>query len=162
MKIAVFPGSFDPVTIGHIDIISRSFPLFDKIIVGVGVNSRKQTLFTPEQRIKWIKSIFMNEEKVEVQQYSGLTIDFCKSVNARFLLRGLRSAADFDYERVIAQLNHSMNKDVETIFLASKPEYSHISSTIVREILINNGDARQFLPPTIAEAVKSQLKDQHT
>jgi pantetheine-phosphate adenylyltransferase len=148
-KIAVFPGSFDPITIGHVDIVMRALPLFDKIVVAIGNNSTKKYSFSFEQRMNWIKAVFKNEEKVEVSEFQGLTVSFAKKIGAKYLIRGIRTAADFDYEKTIAQLNKSMSPDLETICIISAPELSHISSTIVREIVINGGDARLFLPKEV-------------
>lgn len=147
-RIAVCPGSFDPITIGHVDIIKRAIPLFDQIIVALGYNQQKKYLFEESKRIQFINDIFKKEDKVSCDVYKGLTVNFCKSVNAQFLIRGLRSSADFEYEKGIALLNQSIS-EIETIFLISRPEYSHISSSIVREIIINGGDARQFLPEEV-------------
>ncbi len=149
MKIAVFPGSFDPITIGHVDLVRRAAPLFDKIIVAVGVNSQKQTLFPLEQRLAWLRTVFAHDDKVEVDHFDGLTAHYCERVGARYLLRGLRNASDFDYEKTISQLNHIIGQGLETIFLISRPAYSHISSTIVREIIRGGGDASPFLPEEI-------------
>lgn len=143
---AVFPGSFDPLTIGHVDLVNRALPLFDEIIIAIGTNSQKQTLFTLEERQRWIENVFRGEPKVKVDVFEGLTVHFCKKVGARYLIRGLRNASDFDYEKTISQLNHIVGEDIETIFLISKPEFSHISSTIVREIIKGGGNARPFLP----------------
>lgn len=149
MKIAVFPGSFDPITVGHIDLIKRAAPLFDKIVVAVGINTQKKFLFSLEQRIDWLESVFKNNNNVEVGSFTGLTVHFCKKINARYLIRGLRNSSDFDYEKTISQLNNIIGDDIETVFLISRPEFSHISSTIVREIIIGKGDASTFLPPEI-------------
>lgn len=146
MKIALFPGSFDPITIAHVDIVKRSLPLFDKIVVGIGLNSSKQNFLSAEKREEIVKSIFVNDANVDIQTYQGLTIDFAKKIGATYMVRGIRSASDFEYERAIAQINKSMMPDVETIILLSRPEYSAISSTIVRDILRNNGDVSQFVP----------------
>jgi pantetheine-phosphate adenylyltransferase len=146
MKIAVFPGSFDPITLGHMEIVKRALPLFDKIIISIGINNSKSSLFSLDQRKAWIDSVFEKEDKVVTDTFSGLTVDYCKSVDARYLLRGLRNAADFDYEKTISQLNHVLGEDIETIFLISRPKYSHISSTIVKEIIRVKGDASAFLP----------------
>jgi len=143
---AVFPGSFDPITTGHVDLVKRALPLFDEIIVAIGVNSQKQTLFSVEERKQWIERVFENEPKVTVDIFEGLTVHFCKKVSAHYLLRGLRNASDFDYEKTISQLNHIVGENVETLFLISKPEFSHISSTIVREIIKGGGNAKPFLP----------------
>jgi len=143
---AVFPGSFDPITTGHVDLVKRALPLFDEIIVAIGINSQKQTLFSVEDRKKWIEKVFEHEPKIKVDVFEGLTVHFCKKVDAHYLIRGLRNASDFDYEKTISQLNHIVGEDVETLFLISKPEFSHISSTIVREIIKGKGNARPFLP----------------
>jgi len=146
MKIALFPGSFDPITIAHVDIVMRSLPLFDKIVVGIGLNSSKQNFLSAEKREEIVKSVFLANPNIEVQTYQGLTIDFAKKIGANYMVRGIRSAADFEYERAIAQINKSMMPEAETILLLSRPEYSAISSTIVRDILRNNGDVSQFIP----------------
>jgi pantetheine-phosphate adenylyltransferase len=148
-KKAVFPGSFDPITTGHVDLVKRALLLFDEIIVAIGVNSQKQTLFELDKRKKWIEDVFKDEPRVKVDVFEGLTVHFCKKVGARFLVRGLRNASDFDYEKTISQLNHIVGENVETVFLISKPEFSHISSTIVREIIKGKGDARPFLPDAV-------------
>ncbi len=146
---AVFPGSFDPITTGHVDIVRRALPIFDQVIIAIGVNSQKQALFSLEQRMKWIEDVFEDEPKVVVDTFEGLTVNFCKKVDAHYLVRGIRSAADFDYEKTISQLNHIIGDELETVFLVSSPEYSFISSTIVREIIKGKGDASPFLPPGI-------------
>ncbi len=148
-KIAVFPGSFDPITIGHYDLIKRALPLFDEIVVAVGINSQKKTLFTLEQRMSWLEEVFSDEDNVSVDFFEKLTVDFCQKIGAQYLIRGLRNASDFDYEKTISQLNNILGHGLETIFLISKPEYSHISSTIVREIIKGGGDASPFLPKEI-------------
>jgi pantetheine-phosphate adenylyltransferase len=152
-KIAVFPGSFDPITIGHTNIVERALPLFDAIVIGVGSNSQKKYMFELDKRKKWLEKIFASEKKISVQAYSGLTIDFCKKNNAKFILRGLRSSADFEYERFIAQANQAMS-GIETVFLLSKPEYSAISSTVIRDVIRNGGDASKFLPGVISGDLK--------
>lgn len=149
MKIAVFPGSFDPITSGHVDLVRRALPLFDKIIVAIGVNSQKKYLFELEQRMQWLEDVFAENEEVEIGQFTGLTAHYCQSIGARYLLRGLRNASDFDYEKTISQLNSIVGDDLETIFLISRPEFSHISSTIVREIIKGRGDASHFLPEEV-------------
>jgi len=148
-RIALFPGSFDPITIGHVDIVKRAIPLFDKIVVAVGHNSQKKYLFDLEKRIEHINQIFKDTDKVEVANYQELTVTFCKKIGAKYILRGLRSAADFEYERQISQLNQSMDSELETVFLISQPKYSHISSTIVREIIKFGGDLGEFLPKEV-------------
>ncbi len=153
MKIAVFPGSFDPITVGHVSLVKRALPLFDKIVVAVGVNSQKQTLFSLEKRLTWLKAVFHHEPKIEIAQFEGLTAHFCNKIGAKYLLRGLRNASDFDYEKTISQLNHIVGHDLETVFLISLPEFSHISSTIVRELIKGNGDVKQFVPNEVTVRV---------
>lgn len=153
-NIAVFPGSFDPITTGHVDLVKRAIPLFDKIIVAIGVNSQKKSLFSLDQRLEWLEIVFAKEESVSVANFEGLTVNFCEKQNANFLLRGLRYASDFDYEKTISQLNRTIGNNIETVFLISLPQYSHISSTIVREIIKGNGDASHFVPKEIVEFIK--------
>lgn len=148
-RIAIFPGSFDPITKGHENILRRALPLFDEIIIAIGKNSSKQNYFSLEQREKWIKQVFANEPKVRIESYTGLTIDFCKKVNAKFILRGLRTSADFEFEKSIAQNNNIMAPEIETIFILPIPELSAINSTIVRDIIRNGGDASPFVPKGI-------------
>ncbi|MBI1224150.1 MAG: pantetheine-phosphate adenylyltransferase [Bacteroidetes bacterium] len=156
MKIAVFPGSFDPITTGHVSLVKRALPLFDKIIVAIGINSQKQTLFDLSTRLEWLKAVFQHEPKVEIAQFEGLTAHYCNKIGAKFLLRGLRNASDFDYEKTISQLNHIVGKDLETVFLISLPEFSHISSTIVRELIKGNGNVSRFIPAEISIDNKSK------
>ena len=153
-KTAVFPGSFDPITLGHESIIRRALPLFDKIIVAIGENSTKQGYFDTAKRQAWIKKVFADEKKVEVLTYKGLTIDLCKKAKANFILRGLRTSADFEFERVIAQMNRSMAPDIETIFILSNPELSAITSTVIRDIIRNGGDASAFVPTSLRKEFK--------
>lgn len=153
MKIAVFPGSFDPITKGHVDLVNRAIPLFDKIIVAVGVNSQKKYLFSLEQRLEMLEKVFSDDDTVYVGQFEGLTVNYCKQEGANYLLRGLRNASDFDYEKTISQLNSIIGDNVETVFLISKPEYSHISSTIVREIIKGKGNIETFIPEEIVGEV---------
>ena len=150
MRLAVFPGSFDPITNGHIDLVERAVPLFDKIIVAVGINNQKTALFSLEQRMTWLEKSFEHQPTVSIDTFEGLTVNYCKKVGANFLLRGLRQSSDFDYEKTISQINNIIGDNIETIFLISKPEYSHISSTIVREIIKGNGDVSKFVPEFIA------------
>ncbi|WP_285055694.1 pantetheine-phosphate adenylyltransferase [Pedobacter ginsengisoli] len=147
MKTALFPGSFDPITIAHVDILLRALPLFDKVVIGIGLNSSKQGFLPAQKREDIVRAVFSAHANIEVQLYDGLTVDFCRKVNARYMVRGVRSVSDFEYEKAIAQINQTMMPEVETIIILSKPEYSAISSTIVREILRNNGDVSKFLPP---------------
>jgi pantetheine-phosphate adenylyltransferase len=148
-KIAVFAGSFDPITVGHVSVVKRGMPLFDKVYIAVGRNTKKEEFFPLEKRMEWIKKVFEYEEKVIVDSYSGLTIEYCKKVKATHLLRGLRNGADFDYEWPIAQLNKAMHPEIESVFLLTLPEHTHINSTIVREIISHGGNASQFLPEQI-------------
>ena len=148
-KIAVFPGSFDPITKGHESIICRCLPLFDSIIIAIGYNSNKHYYFSQDRREHFIRQTFEGESKVSVQRYTGLTVDFCNEVGANFIVRGLRTSADFEFERAIAQMNRAMNPSVETVFIVSEPALSHISSTIVRDILLYNGDISSFVPPAV-------------
>ncbi len=144
-RIALFPGSFDPFTIGHEDIIHRSLNLFDKIVIGVGHNAAKQTMFTIEQRMQWIKDSLKDKPTIDVQSYNGLTVEFAKKVGAQFILRGLRTSTDFQFEKAIAQMNTLMDAKIETVFILSSPEYAPVSSTIVRDIIRNGGDVSRFV-----------------
>jgi len=146
MNIAVFPGSFDPITKGHESIIRRALPLFDEVVIGIGYNTNKNYFFSQERREHFIKKTFAEEKKIKVTRYSGLTVNYCREIGARFILRGLRTSADYEFERAIAQMNKAMNPDVETVFLVSDPALSHISSTIVRDILLYQGDISPFVP----------------
>ncbi|MBM3437641.1 MAG: pantetheine-phosphate adenylyltransferase [Bacteroidetes bacterium] len=145
-KIAVFPGTFDPVTIGHVDIVNRASELFDEIIIAVGVNTKKTTLFDLQLRKEWIQTAFSNNPKVRVESYEGLTVDFCKKMNARFLLRGLRNGSDFDYESHIAQLNKALWNEIETVFIMCDPAMSYVSSTLIRDLIIHKADYQRYLP----------------
>lgn len=149
MKIAVFPGSFDPITVGHVDLVRRALPLFDQIIVAVGINSTKKYFFTLEQRLEWLHTVFANEERVMVDHFQNLTAHYCRRIGARYLVRGLRNASDFDYEKTISQLNHIVGEGIETVFLIAQPEFTHISSTIVREIILGGADPTPFIPKEI-------------
>jgi pantetheine-phosphate adenylyltransferase len=148
-KIAVFPGSFDPFTIGHESVIKRSLPLFDEIIIAIGTNTKKQAHFPLKTRIEMIREVFRDNPQVSVKSYSGLTVDFCKQNGARYLLRGLRTSADFEYERVIAQTNKAMFPELESVFLLTLPEHTHINSTIIRDVIRYGGDAGKFVPKAI-------------
>lgn len=153
MRVAVFPGSFDPITNGHVDIVQRALPLFDKIIIAVGVNSLKSSMFDLEQRQEWIKETFPNNPKIEVGTYEKLTVDYCQKMGANFILRGLRNPADFEFEKSIAHTNRKLNQEVETVFLLTGVGLSAISSSIVRDVVVNGGDYTSFVP----EAVKIEL-----
>lgn len=148
-KIAVFPGSFSPFTKGHQSIVNRALPLFDEIIISVGINSSKNDYFSIQEKVQWIEKVFAKEDKVKVMRYEGLTIDHCITVKANYILRGLRDSHDFKYEKGIAQMNHSMQNNIETIFIITEAKYSHISSTLVRDIIKNGGDVSQFVPEEI-------------
>lgn len=149
MKRAVFPGSFDPITTGHENIVRRAAIVFDEIIVSIGSNSKKNNMFSEEARITWLEKVFADLPNVKVMAYEGLTIGHAESVQARFLLRGVRNSGDFEYEKTIAQMSKKMDPNLETVILFSDPEYAAINSTIVREILKNKGDVKQFVPQAI-------------
>ncbi len=144
-RIAVFPGTFDPITVGHVSIVERALPLFDKIVVGMGVNSSKKTMFAQDQRLQWIREAFAGKGQVEAVAFEGLTVDLCKRLGAQYILRGLRNSTDHGFERSIALMNRQIS-GVETIFLPSIPEHAHISSTIVRELLANKADVSALVP----------------
>ena len=146
IKKAVFPGSFAPFTKGHESVVLRALPLFDEIVIAVGTNNEKKEYFSLEERCKWIEQVFAKEPKVSVQKYQGLTIDFCEKVKANYILRGLRNSSDFKYEKSIAQMNRSMKNHIDTIFIVTEPEVSHISSTLVRDVVKNGGNVSQFIP----------------
>jgi pantetheine-phosphate adenylyltransferase len=157
-RICLFPGTFDPVTLGHVDIINRALPLFDKIVVGIGVNSAKNPMFSAEQRLAWFKEIYEHEPKVESTAFEGLTVNFCKTIGAKFILRGIRFVSDFEYEKSIADANRTMDKNIETVFLTGEPKYTSVASTIVRDILKNGGDASPFLPEAVIQTLGSSTK----
>ena len=148
MKKAVFPGSFDPITLGHHDIISRALPLFDEIVIAIGINDAKKYMFTIEQRVQFIKDSFKNEPKITVSTYSGLTIDYCKDIGADYMLRGLRNPADFEFEKAIAITNRKLS-GIDTLFLLTSAETSFISSSIVRDVLRNGGDYTILVPENV-------------
>ena len=148
-RIAVFPGTFDPITVGHVSIVRRALPLFDRIVVGMGVNNTKRTMFTQEQRLQWLNDVFADTDQVEATAFEGLTVDLCRRMGAGFILRGLRNSTDHGYERSIALMNRQIS-GVETIFLPAIPEHAHISSTIVRELLANKADVRALVPMHIS------------
>ncbi len=148
-RLCLFPGTFDPITKGHVDVINRAVSLFDKLVIGIGTNSSKEPMFTLEQRTNWIKDIFQNEPKIDVQGYAGLTIDHCRKIGAHYILRGIRSIGDFEYEKAIADMNRMLSPDIETIFLTCSPEYSTISSTLVRDVIRNKGNVSLFVPEEV-------------
>lgn len=153
-RICLFPGTFDPVTLGHVDIIDRALPLFDKIVVGIGLNTSKEPMFSPEKRLQWINEIYQNEPRVKGAIYEGLTVNFCKKISASFILRGIRYVSDFEYEKTIADANRTMDKELETVFLTGEPKYTSVASTIVRDIIRNGGDASPFLPDVVAKSLR--------
>lgn len=146
MKKAIFPGSFDPITKGHEALVIRGLEVFDEIIVAIGTNSNKNYMFSLEQRMDYIRQTFAHEPRIKVESYQGLTTDYCQQSEANFMLRGLRTSADFEFERAIAQINRDLQPDIETVFLITSADLSAISSSIIRDILKNKGDASQFLP----------------
>src|SRR5210317_659477 len=148
MRKAIFPGSFDPITLGHLDIINSGLPLFDQIVIAIGINADKKYMFPLEKRVQFIEETFKNEPKIIVTTYSGLTTDYCEEIRADFILRGLRNPADFEFEKAIAQTNRKMSK-IETVFLLTSADTSYISSSIVRDILFNKGDISLLVPPAV-------------
>ena len=152
-RICLFPGTFDPVTLGHTDIISRALPLFDKLYVGLGRNSNKEPMFSEDQRLKWLRDIYKDEPKVSVVAYDGLTVDCCKEIGARFIMRGIRYVNDFEYEKAIADMNRSLGNMPETIFLTCLPKYTSIASTLIRDVIKNGGDVAQFLPDVVKNSI---------
>lgn len=154
-RIALFPGTFDPITIGHLDIINRSLNLFDKLIIGIGRNMNKAPMFSEEQRQLWIEEIYKDNPKVDVVVYEGLTIECCRKVNANYILRGIRYVNDFEYEKAIADMNRSLDASIETVFLTCLPQYTSVASTLVRDVICNGGDARPFLPEPVVRSLQS-------
>ena len=154
-RIALFPGTFDPITIGHLDIISRSLGLFDKVVIGIGRNVNKLPMFSEEQRIAWIKEIYKDNPRVDAVLYDGLTIKCCQQVNAHYIIRGIRYVNDFEYEKAIADMNRSLDFQIETVFLTCLPQYTSVASTLVRDVIRNGGDVAQFLPQVVADYIKS-------
>jgi len=156
MRIALFPGTFDPVTFGHIDIIERSLPLFDKLYIGIGINSNKEPMFSPEQRVHWLEEIFKNEPKIEALIYEGLTVRCCQKVNATHIIRGIRYVNDFEYEKAIADMNRSLDENIETVFLTCLPKYTSVASTLVRDVIRNGGDVTQFVPDAVLSTIQQK------
>ncbi|MHC1732759.1 MAG: pantetheine-phosphate adenylyltransferase [Bacteroidales bacterium] len=148
-KIAVFPGSFDPFTVGHESIVRRALALFDRVIIAVGENAEKKNLFSIEMRLKMIAKVFEGESRVEITRFSGLTVEFCRRHNARYIVRGLRTAADFEYERAMGHMNWKMAPEIDTVFLLTSTEHTPVNSTIVRDIIKHGGDASMFVPASI-------------
>lgn len=158
MSICLFPGTFDPVTLGHIDIILRAKPLFKKIVIGIGKNTAKTPMFSAEQRLEWFEEIFRDEPGITTSVYEGLTINYCNEIGAKYILRGIRYVSDFEYEKAIADANRTLDPGIETVFLTGEPKYTHVASTIVRDILKNGGDASPFLPEVVIEGLKKNKK----
>ena len=153
-RICLFPGTFDPLTLGHTDIIDRALPLFDKLVIGIGRNTNKQPMFSEQQRLEWLKEIYRGNGKVEAIVYDGLTVDCCKQVGANFILRGIRYVNDFEYEKAIADINRSIAANIETIFLTCLPQYTSVASTLVRDVLKNGGDVSRFLPEVVNHTIR--------
>jgi len=148
-RICLFPGTFDPITKGHVDIIKRSVSLFDKLVIGIGTNASKQPMFSVDQRCSWINEIFRHDARIEAVGYTGLTVDYCRKINAQYILRGIRYVSDFEYEKAIADMNRMLAPDIETLFLTCSPEYSTISSTLVRDVIRNHGNVSLFVPEEV-------------
>jgi len=149
MNRAVFPGSFDPITMGHVSVVKRALPLFDEVIIAIGLNSEKIGMFSVLQRKQWIEEVFSDEPKVKVEMFEGLTVDFCKKQQARFILRGLRTAADFEFERGIGQVNRTLAPQIDTVFILTEAEYTPISSSIVRDVIRHGGDISKLVPDVV-------------
>lgn len=160
MRICLFPGTFDPVTLGHIDIINRSLSLFDRLVVGIGKNANKAPMFPDELRLDWLKEIYKDDPRVDALVYEGLTAECCKSIGANFILRGIRYVSDFEYEKAIADMNRSLDSSIETIFLTCLPQYTSVASTLVRDVLRNGGDVTPFLPDVVNKSLaqKKELR----
>lgn len=155
MRICLFPGTFDPITYGHTDIIDRSLRLFDKLVIGIGINANKQPMFSAPQRVDWVKNIYSGEPKIDCVTYEGLTVDCCKRVGATYILRGIRYVNDFEYEKAIADMNRSLDSGIETVFLTCLPKYTSVASTLVRDVIRNGGDVSQFVPDAVLKSIRS-------
>ena len=155
MRICLFPGTFDPVTLGHIDIINRATTLFDKVVIGIGRNSGKTPMFSEEQRLGWLKEIYAGNPSVDARIYEGLTVKCCQEIGARYIVRGIRYVNDFEYEKAIADMNRSIAGDIETVFLTCMPEFTSVASTLVRDVLKNGGDMSCFLPEAVNRSIRS-------
>ena len=154
-RVALFPGTFDPITIGHLDIIQRAIPLFDKLIIGIGRNANKTAMFSEELRLQWVNEIYKNEPLVSAIIYEGLTIECCQKVGANFIIRGIRYVNDFEYEKAIADMNRSIDGGIETIFLTCLPQYTSVASTLVRDVLRYGGDISQFVPEVVLKSIRA-------
>lgn len=155
-RIALFPGTFDPITLGHVDIVNRSLDLFDKIVIGIGTNVNKQPMYPDEQRVEWIQKIYENDARVEAQIYEGLTVNFCRKINAKYIIRGIRFVSDFEYEKTIADMNRSLDNSIETIFLTCLPQFSSVASTLIRDVIRNSGDVSMFLPEVVKNSISKK------
>lgn len=153
-RIALFPGTFDPLTIGHLDIINRAIPLFDKLIIGIGRNVNKVPMFSEELRLSWVRELFRDNPAIDAIVYEGLTVECCKQVNANFIVRGIRYVNDFEYEKAIADMNRSLDHQIETVFLTCLPQYTSVASTLVRDVIRHGGDATQFLPEVVSRSLE--------
>ncbi|WP_430815735.1 pantetheine-phosphate adenylyltransferase [Carboxylicivirga sp. RSCT41] len=156
MKTAIFPGSFDPFTVGHEDVVRRGLSLFDKIIIAVGYNSNKRDFFPLDNRMQWIRDVFISDERISVEKYEGLTVDFAREIGCTHILRGIRTSADFEYERAIAQVNKAMS-GIDSVFLLTTPEHTPVNSSIIRDIVKHGGNAGQFLPEAIQKNIQNFL-----
>jgi pantetheine-phosphate adenylyltransferase len=157
MRIALFPGTFDPVTFGHLDIIERALPLFDRLYIGIGINANKQPMFSAETRVQWLNEIFKAESKIEAVIYEGLTVDCCRQLSANYILRGIRYVNDFEYEKAIADMNRSLDQNIETVFLTCLPKYTSVASTLVRDVIRNGGDVSQFVPDPVLKTIRQRI-----
>ncbi len=158
MKIAVFPGTFDPITLGHVDIIKRGLLIFDKIYVVIGINPNKKTILDLDFRLQLLRQLFIGQKNIKIDFYEGLTVDFCNKNNAKFILRGLRSFEDFEYEKRIAYVNSELEKGIESVFFCSGLKFGNVSSSLVREIIYWGGDFEKFVPLELIDSIKLYLK----
>lgn len=155
MRIALFPGTFDPVTFGHLDIIERALPLFDRLYIGIGINANKQVMFSPDQRKAWLEAIFRDEPRVSAITYEGLTVECCRQIGARYVVRGIRYVNDFEYEKAIADMNRSLDGSVETVFFTCLPQFTSVASTLVRDVVRNGGNVDQFVPAEVMHTIRA-------
>jgi pantetheine-phosphate adenylyltransferase len=162
MHIALFPGTFDPVTFGHTDIIDRALPLFDKLYVGIGANANKQPMFPAEVRVQWLNEIYRHESKVEAIVYEGLTVECCKKLDATYIVRGIRYVNDFEYEKAIADMNRSLDGAIETVFLTCLPKYTSVASTLVRDVIRNGGEVSPFVPDVVLKTIRKMDEARRT
>jgi pantetheine-phosphate adenylyltransferase len=157
MRVGLFPGTFDPVTFGHLDIIERALPLYDMLYIGIGINANKEPMFSAETRVQWLNKLFENEPKVKAIIYEGLTVECCKKVGANYILRGIRYVNDFEYEKAIADMNRTLDENIETIFLTCLPKYTSVASTLVRDVIRNGGDVSQFVPDIVLRTIGQRI-----